>query len=170
MFNFQVNHEEAFEGNDLIPEGNWEVVVKEAKESETQSGRKNISIQLAVRNDLSQKYKNKIIFDTIWTKKDDNETYNMGNLQTVAKALDIPNGKSYNSLQELLRDWLGKGAKVYVQHETYQEKTNARVKGWAKTDAPGINHVWKKEDSVGEVSKNSDFVDMQPIDDGDIPF
>lgn len=167
MFEFKVNHEEAFEGNDLIPEGSWEIVVKKAEEKDTSSGRRHISLQLAVRNDLNQKYKNKIIFDTIWTKKDDNETYNMANLQTVAKALDIPNGKAYNSLKELLQDWEGKGAKVYVKHETYNENTNARVKGWNKTEAPGINHVWKDSKST---DTGASFADMTPIDDGDIPF
>ena len=167
MFNFQVNHEEAFEGNDLIPEGNYEIVVKEAKEKETESGRKHINLQLAVRNDVPQKYKNKVIFDTIWTKKDDNETYNMANLQTVAKALNIPNGKAYNSLEELLSDWNGKGAKVSVKHEVYNEKTNARVKGWNKTDAPGVNHVWKEKTAA---ATNNSFADMTPIDDGDVPF
>ena len=167
MFEFKVNHEEAFEGNDLIPEGNYEIVVREAKEKETESGRKHISLQLAVRNDVPQKYKNKVVFDTVWTKKDDNETYNMSNLQTIAKALDIPNGKSYGSLQELLNDWENKGAKVSVKHETYNEKTNARVKAWNKTDAPGINHAWKEKAAT---STGSDFMEMQPIDDGDIPF
>lgn len=165
MFEFKVNHEEAFEGNDLIPEGNWEVVVKEAKEKTTEGGRKHINIQLTVRNDVNQKYKNKVIFDTIWTKKDDNETYNMANLQTVAKALDIPNGKAYTSLEELLADWQGKGAKVYVKHEEYNGNKNARVKGWNKTDAPGINHVWKEK-----AASSSDYADMTPIKDEDIPF
>lgn len=169
MFNFEfkVNHEEAFEGNDLLPEGTWEVIVREAKQKATTGGRQHISIQLAVRNDLNQKYKNKVIFDTIWTKKEDNESYNVANLQTVAKALDIPNGKSYGSLDELLADWMGKGAKVSVKHETYNDNTNARVKAWNKTDAPGINHVWKEKAAT---TTGSDFMEMQPIDDGDIPF
>ena len=114
---------------------------------------------------LTKNIKNKIIFDTIWTKKDDNETYNMGNLQTVAKALDIPNGKGYNSLQELLRDWMGKR---YMFSMKPTKKTNARVKGWAKTDAPGINHVWKVEKE--SISNNSDFVAADPQDFGDVPF
>jgi len=166
MFEFKVNHEEAYEGNDLIAEGTYEVVVKKVEEKATKSGRQHLSLSLVVRNDVPQAYKNKYIFDTIWTKKDDNETYNMGNLQTIAKALDIPNGKAYNSFDEVLRDFEGKGAKVVVKHETYDEKTTAKVKAWNKTDAPGINHVFKEKADT----KSNDFVEMTPIDDGDIPF
>lgn len=139
---FTVNYDDAFEGNDLIPQGDYEVIVKKAEEKETKNGdKKYISIQLAVRNDIDQKYKNKIIFESLFKSKDTGK-YQMKQFNTISKALKIPNGKNYGSLDELLGDWNNKSMLVRIKHEEYNGNTNARVGFYNESKFKDCNHVW----------------------------
>lgn len=140
---FTVNYDDVFEGNDLIPQGDYEVIVKKAEEKETKDGsKKYISIQLAVRNDIDQKYKNKIIFECLFKGKDTGK-YQMKQFNTISKALKIPNGKNYSSLDELLGDWNNKPMLVRIKHEEYNGNINARVGFYNESKFKGnCNHVW----------------------------
>ena len=139
---FTVNYDDAFEGSDLIPQGDYEVIVKKAEEKETKDGsKKYISIQLAVRNDIDQKYKNKIIFESLFKGKDTGK-YQMKQFNTISKALKIPNGKNYGSLDELLGDWNNKPVLVRIKHEQYNGNTNARVGFYNESKFKDCNHVW----------------------------
>ena len=165
---FTVNYDDAFEGNDLIPQGDYEVIVKKAEEKETKNGdKKYISIQLAVRNDIDQKYKNKVIFESMFKKKDTGK-YIPKQFNSVAKALKIPNGKNYNSLDELLDDWENKTARVRIKHEEYNGNTNARVSFWNESKFSECNHVWKDQTATS-IAGDAGFTPLSGQDD-DFPW
>ena len=163
---FSINYDDVFEGNDLIPQGDYEVIVKKTEEKETKNGdKKYISIQLAVRNDIDQKYKNKIIFESLFKGKESGK-YNMKQFNTVSKALKIPNGKNYSSLDELLGDWNNKTALVRIKHEKYNDNINARVGFWSESKFPTCNHEWKLDNQqMAEMG----FTPLAAADD-DCPF
>lgn len=161
-FNFGVNYEEAFEGNTLMKEGDYEILVAKAKQDQTKGGTDCINMQLVVRNDIDQQYKNKCIFNSMFKGRETGQ-YHSGMLNTMAKALKIENGKRYDSLDALLADFVGKTAKVTIKHETYNDKTNERVKAWKATDFTACNHVFKDKDAA--------VTGISPVDDGEeIPF
>lgn len=156
---FTINHDEAMDMG-LIEEGEYEVVVAKAFEDVSKNGSVFINLHLVVRNDIEQKYKNKYIFASIWQSKQTGE-YHPGMINTVAKALRIENGKRYNTLEELLNDFVNRTARVKVGHEEYNGKTNARVQNWDVTRFPQCNHQFKV----------SDILDgFMPVDDSEIPF
>jgi hypothetical protein len=165
MFNFQVNHDEAYDGN-LIEEGTYEVIVHKAFEDVAKSGTMFINLQLVVRNDVDQKYKNKYIFASIWQSKQTGE-YHKGMLNTVAKALRIENGKRYNSLEELLNDFVNRTARVTVKHEEYNGNVNARVKAWEQSRYQTCNHQFKDSSNSNSGFNLDGFT---PVDDSDLPF
>ena len=140
--NFTMNHDDVFTGG-IMPEGVYEAVVKEAVEKTTNDGRKHVSITLVIRNDIKQPYQNALLWYTIWTKKEDNRTYDMRNFNTIGKAFRCQNGKVYNSMNELLNDFVGKVCKVEVKHEEYNGNTNARASRLRESAFPTCNHVWK---------------------------
>lgn len=128
---FKINHDDTY-NDSLIPEGEYEVFVKEAKEDYTKNGIQHISVLLVVRDDAAQKYKGAHIWHKIWRGKD-NGQYNMQMINTVGKALQIPNGKEYPNLETLLADFVGKHCKVKIKHEEYNGYTNARVVQWQQS-------------------------------------
>lgn len=128
---FKINHDDTY-NDSLIPEGEYEVFVKEAKEDYTKNGIQHISVLLVVRDDAAQKYKGAHIWHKVWKGKDSGQ-YNMQMINTVGKALQIPNGKEYPNLEALLADFVGKHCKVKIKHEEYNGYTNARVVQWQQS-------------------------------------
>lgn len=128
---FKINHDDAF-GDTLIPEGEYEVFVKEAKEDYTKGGTQHICVTLIVRDDAAQKYKGAHVWHRIWKGKE-NGQYNTQMINTMGKALQIPNGKEYPRLNDLLADFIGKHCKIKIKHEEYGGYTNARVVQWQQS-------------------------------------
>lgn len=143
---FTIDHSDVFEGG-LIEEGTYEVVVFKAFE-DAKSGTQFINLHLIIRNDLDQKHKNQYLFGSIWRSKETNE-YHKGMINTVAKALKIENGKKFNSLDELVSDFVGKTARVVVKHEEYNGNVNARVKSWEQSRFTTCNHTYKEPQTEG---------------------
>lgn len=149
-----------------VKDGNYEVIVKAAYEDATKGGAEYINIDLVVRNDIEQEFKNCHIFHKLWKKKADGK-YNFGMMMALAKNLRMQDGKKYNNLQEFLDDFVGKVCKVRVANEkstsadgskTYE---NLNVKQITFSAYPSIQHKWKADDQP-ETSVN--------VDDYDLPF
>ncbi len=157
---FTINHDEAMDMG-LIDEGTYEVVVTKAFEDATPNGAIFINLHLVVRNDIDQANKNRYVFGSIWQSKETGQ-YHPGMINTVAKALRIENGKRFNTLQEMLNDFVGKTARVTVKHEEYNGKTNARIQNWEQSRFIQCNHQFKLEDIQLE--------GLHPVSNDDIPF
>ena len=153
---FQINYDEASDGQ--IAEGVYEVIVKDAKTDHTKDGKEHLSFPLVVRNDIQQKYKNAYIWHKAWKGRDTGK-YPTWMLQTMARALQLPNGKQYNGLDELMNDFKGKVAKVKIA----ERSGYMNVVSWEPTDFPTVNHVWKKE-AAGEIGQEVSF------NQNDLPF
>jgi len=166
---FTLNHEEAFEGNAPIVDGTYEVFIEKAFEDATKNGAEYINFWLRIRNDIKQKSQNQVIFHRIWKGKESGK-YHTGMINTIAKAAQLPNGKSYKSMEELLNDFVRKPLKVTVKNETseYNGTTyeNLNVKAQSETEFPNLQHVVKEKDGQG-TSKNNDSIDIQ---EEDLPF
>lgn len=149
-----------------VKDGNYEVIVKAAYEDATKGGAEYINIDLVVRNDIEQEFKNCHIFHKLWKKKADGK-YNFGMMMALAKNLRMQDGKKYNNLQEFLDDFVGKVCKVRVANEkstsadgskTYE---NLNVKQITFSAYPSIQHKWKADDQP-ETPVN--------VEDYDLPF
>ncbi|MBU5439472.1 DUF669 domain-containing protein [Tissierella sp. MSJ-40] len=160
---FTINHDEAMDTS-VIEEGTYEVLVAKAFEDVSKNGSIFINLHLVVRNDVDQKYKNKYIFASIWQNKETGQ-YHSGMINTVAKALKIENGKRFNSLQELLDDFLNKTARVTVKHEEYNGKTYERVQSWEPSRFNTCNHMFKESQNT-----STGISGFYPVSNDDIPF
>lgn len=124
---FKINHNDVWD--DLVSEGEYEVYIKSAKEDVTQNGKQHIALDLVIREDFAQKHKSCHIFAKLWPGRE-TRAYNSQQINSIGKALKIPNGKEYPSLAALLADFTGKSCRVKVKHEEYNGYTNAKVAGW----------------------------------------
>ncbi|MEZ3453340.1 MAG: DUF669 domain-containing protein [Oscillospiraceae bacterium] len=152
--NFSTNYDDL--GSSLLPEGKYECIVKDAFPSETKKGTPYLDIRLVIRNDVEQKYQNKYIFHSIWKKKEPSEQdkqvdcYSFKQLMSLANAAGLPSGKSYASVEELCKDFVGKCVNAETEHDEYDGKTNVRVKYCNKTEYPECKHVFKEAPAAAD--------------------
>lgn len=172
MAGFSLDFNDVFEGQGKIADGDYEVVVNQCNEDATPGGAEFIQFDLIVRNDVDQPYKNQHIFHKVWKAKDSGK-YNMKTFNTIGKACQLQNGKSYKSLEELLGDFIKKTALVNVKNETseYNGKTyeNTNVKYWNKSKLTGsVNHQFKSAKDNMTVSEM--MTSGVEITDDNLPF
>jgi hypothetical protein len=163
---FEVNHEEAKQSGGLMPEGEYEVIIKSALEDATKGGTQYINVPLIVRNDIEQPYKNAYIWHAIWKLKEPKTAdvacggYSSNGIQILSKAAKLINGKKYGSLAEWGEDLKNKLLRVTVKHEEYNGNTQAKVKTITETKYPQCNHVYKTSPTVGVMPDGSSDKDL----------
>jgi hypothetical protein len=181
---YSVNYDEAAEGSELIPEGEYECIIKYAGEDATKGGTMYMGVTLVVRNDIDQPCKNKYIWHHIWQKKEKSPAdlacsgYSSKQINAVSKAAKLPNGKSYDTLTDWADDLKNKCVRVTVEHEEYKGKTNAKVKWVNESKHPDCRHKWKGADDVtGEAepataaeNNTNNFQEVKTTSDDDLPF
>lgn len=172
MTGFNLDFTDTYEGGN-IEDGDYEVVVGRCNEDATQNGAEYVEFDLIIRNDIDQKHKNQHIFHKVWKAKDTGK-YNMKTFNTIGKACQLQNGKSYKSLEELLSDFYRKTAIVNVKNEKseYNGKTydNLNVKFWNKTKFPDLQHQFKNENSNDNKTVSQMMASGVEISDDELPF
>jgi len=152
MAGFSLDFDEVYEGTGSIADGDYEVVVNTCGENATPNGSEYIEFDLIVRNDIDQSSKNQHVFHKVWKAKVDGK-YNMKTFNTIGKACQLQNGKSYKSLDDLLSDYVKKTAVVNIKNEEseYNGKTykNTNVKYFNKTKFPRLAHEFKAASGGG---------------------
>lgn len=147
---FTVNHDEAAQGNTLIAEGEYEVILKAPHEDATKAGTPYLNIPMVIRNDIAQKYQNAYIWHAIWLKKEPTKEdeacggYSSKRIQSLSKAAGLPNGKQYKNLSDWMQDLHQKMVRVTVKHEEYNGNMQVRVGYIHETKYPQCNHTWKQ--------------------------
>ena len=155
MAGFTVDTNNTQEQQGLIKPGNYEVVIKEVTEGASQQkGTPFIQLELVVRNDVNQEFKNKHIWYTIW---DTPATREKGiyakQINTVSKHAGVQNGASFNSVADWGRFITGRPVLATVKHEEYNGDTKERVTFINATKFPQCQHSWKQENSNNQSSQ-----------------
>lgn len=152
---FTVDTNDTQEQQGLMKPGDYEVVIKEVKEGASQQkGTPYIQIELIVRNDVNQEYKNKHIWYTIW---DTPATREKGiyakQINTVSKHAGIQNGATFNSFDEWGKFLFGRPMLATVKLEEYNGQQNERVSFLSATKFPQCQHSFRVE-GQGSTSNN----------------
>jgi len=182
---FGLNYDEVGEENTLLPAGEYEFLIKNAELRTAKSGIAYIWLMLVIRNDVEQKYKNKVVFESMFKKKEptpaDNcvEGFSYARLMSMGKSSGLEHGKTYKDLNEFLTDLINKPVKCSIIHDTYNGNTKERIKYFNETSFKNCKHVFKDNDEKQPASNQtqqtaeltgdlSDFVEI--LNDGDVPF
>ena len=67
---FSTNYENVNDDYGILPEGDYEVIIRNIEERTTKKGSTGLNLSLVVRNDIEQKFKDRYIFYTLWKKKE----------------------------------------------------------------------------------------------------
>lgn len=180
---FNTNYEDVHDF-DLIPKGEYEVIITKIEEHTTQKGATGLNFTLVIRNDVEQKYQNRCIFHTLWKRREPTQAdlsvngYGFKQIMQLAKAVRLPSGKSYETVYSLCDELGGKIMRVTVGHREYNGRTYEEVRYMNETQFPECKHVFKTavtSDTVAErpaeTFASNSFDDYEEIlSDGDVPF
>lgn len=167
---FQLDYSDVNDG--AIKDGDYEAVVFNVNEDASPSGSEYLNFDMIVRNDIEQQYKNSHIFHKVWKAKATGK-YNINMIMRIAQAVGLPEGKSYNSFDDLLAEFQGKPVKVRVKNEKseYNGKTyeNLNVKRWNQSEFPNLQHQWKDNPQQNDdpFAGQGQTIDIK---DEDVPF
>lgn len=164
------------DSNNILPVGEYECIIKSAFLNATKSGKEYFSIRFIVRNDVNQKYQNKNIYHAIWCKNAEKRTaddekvggFSYKQLMNLCKAAALPNGKSYENLNELGNDLRNRCVLVVIEHNEYNGEIQERVKWTNATKFPNCRHMFK-DNSSNAVELSNAAADKVSEDD-DLPF
>lgn len=150
--------------NELLPDGDYECYIEKAEFKATKTaGRKKISLQIRVRSDIEQECKNRVLFDDIWSDKETNTVYDGKKINRIMGTQDIPDGKEWLTIQDVVKDMIGINliAHVVKTHDDYNDCDVNQIKFYKTSE--------HKPQKLGDepTAKNipDDF-----ISDDDIPF
>ena len=151
---FTVNTNDTQEQQGLIKPGDYEVVIKAVTEGTSQQkGTPFIQLELVVRNDVNQEFKNKHVWYTIW---DTPTTREKGiyakQINTVSKHTGVQNGTNFNSVADWGRFISGRPVLATVKLEEYNGEQKERVTFINATKFPQCQHRWQTEDNGRQVT------------------
>lgn len=155
--------------NGTIKDGTYEAVIFNVLEDATPGGAEYMNFDMIIRNDVQQSYQNAHIFQRVWRAKDTGK-YNAAMINTIAQAANLTDGKSYQSLKDLMNDFINHPVKVTVKNEKneYKGKTydDLNVKRWGKSDYPNVQHQFKSGVAPQPTVPTTDTA----VGDDDLPF
>lgn len=164
-----------------VPEGRYEVVFDfVGTEYSQNTGKTYVSIVLTIRNDLSQPYANRKLYDTMWPLNNPSAAdkncgdFSSKRINSMSMGAGLPSGVEYASIEEWCGAFADRVCKVEVKHETYKGKESVRVKYYNPTGHPVNNHNYDwTEDGDEEEYREEEVVEtvvvISPTED-DIPF
>ena len=180
---FKVDYNSA---NNLIAPGSYECRIVEVFTNATAGGTLFFSVRMAIRDDVAQPHKGRIIFHRIWRKREPTaedmtvDGYSFKQLMSLCRAAQLPNGKRFSSLDELGNDLTGRKLKVTVEHEfnQYRGETEVKVKWLNKTEivqstaqsTPPAQTWQHPKGSVSDLAGENTSGDFTPADDDDLPW
>ena len=130
----KVNHSEAEtkknEKREFTPiaEGDYEAVISEAKIEKSSNGNDMIKITLTIRDDVQQQFAKRKLWDYLV----DTEKAKF-KFQQVAKAIQIPDGTSINTIQEFAKAILFSYVKINVKNREEEYNGEKKVRDYVAT-------------------------------------
>lgn len=176
--NFKVDYDAA---NNLVAPGSYECRIVEAFINATSNGSLFFSVRMVIRDDVEQPHKGRIIFHQIWRKKEPTaedmtvDGYSFKQLMSLCRAAQLPNGKSYASLDDLGSDLAGRDLKVTVEHKfnDYRGETEVKVKWLNKSEVsakqpPAVTPPQHTRVSMSELAEEGET--EEAADGEDLPW
>lgn len=139
---------------DLIPKGEYEVIIKAITERTTQNGATGLNLSLVIRNDVEQKCQNRYLFHTLWKRKEPTQAdmqvqgYSFKQIMQLAKAAKLPSGKAYETVGDLCADLINHVMKVTVNHGEWNGQMREEVGFMNESAFPECKHVYKEKPTV----------------------
>lgn len=175
-------------GYDVLPTGEYEMIIANAKEDATPSGAETLQIDLIVRNDVTNvpslsatngKYANRHVFMDNWKRKATKQ-YDLDGFMHILQAAGVPEGTSINSVQDFINLISRKPVSVYVKKEVDTYKTTDKqnpiyknsVAPWNfnTTKFREVNHQFANKNNVQQQQQSTPDISLPGQFEDDVPF
>lgn len=125
----KVSHAEAgTQEFELVAEGEYEAVISDAEVTESKSGNPMIKVTVTIRGDVQQPHRKQKLWDYLVASEKA-----AFKLHIVAKAVQIPHGKDFKTIEEYRNAILYKPVRVKVVHEENEYNGEKRKQARIKT-------------------------------------
>lgn len=100
---------------DLIAEGDYEVIVDKIERKTLPSGKEKIGINFRIRSDVEgQKYGNRIVFEDIWQEKDHPEFFNRRRINQILGTQGIKEGTVFEDINDVIKVLEGSFLQIHI--------------------------------------------------------
>lgn len=171
---FAVNHNEAYQGYEMVEQGKYEGIIVNPKFDTTKGGTEYINVPVVIRNDVNQKFQNCYVWIKLWKRKEPSAAdiacggYSNSQIQTLSKAVRLPDGQAYNTIEQWMAALNNRPILIDVKHEEYNGNTNAVVKYMSETKVPQVNHKFgERQQSTPGAAPIAGFTQ---VEDEDLPW
>lgn len=154
----------------ILPAGQYECIIKSAMQTVTRKETPYIQLQLEVRSDVpANPAKEGTILHSLWMKRQPSsedlscDGYSDKQIQSISKAVGIPNGKCYRDVDEWCEDLEGKTVRATIEHEEWNGLVQARVRWLNKSLVP----ITKQKPKSNQLILDG-FTEIE--NDDDLPF
>ena len=117
---------------------------------------------IKIRSDVEQNCQGRLIFDDIWTNKDDGITYDGHKINRILGTQEIAEGTVFDTIQDVVKAMVGSYlvCDIRIKHDDYQDKDINFIHHYETSNA-------KPQKLGDEPMQNTSAIEM---DDDDIPF
>ncbi|WP_430534450.1 DUF669 domain-containing protein [Listeria rocourtiae] len=141
--------------NQRVEAGTYEVFINNMSEEALPSGKEFISVDILIRNDVNQQFKDSQFKERLWMKKD-GTGYVLALLGSIKKAFGNEGEFNYSSFAEMREDFLRKPFQVKIDwvttknESTGKEYTNLNFLQVNSTTLPALNHQFTAKQQAGQ--------------------
>ena len=149
----------------LVSEGDFEVFVEKMERKVSPSGKEKLSLTFRIREDVEQGFKNRVMFEDIWTEKDNPKYFNRKRINKLLNTQedDLEDGQSFETINDIIDFMVGKPLIIHVAIE---------FDNYRGDDVNTISFYKKSKVGVKSIGKpvNEKPNGNLPIIDDDLPF
>lgn len=163
---FSTDYSEVKEEYGLIPEGEYEVVIRNIEQRTTLNGSVGLNMSLVIRNDVDQKCKDRYVFHTLWKRREPTDAdkqvqgYSFNQVMRLAKSAKLPSGKTFETVLDLCEELMKRPIRITIEHETYNEKERENVKYINESKFLDVKHVFKEKSSSNSTGSSETKTQM----------
>lgn len=147
----------------LVETGDYEARLENVERKTLPSGTEKLSLTWRIRDDVEQKYKNKVMFEDIWREKESPEHFNRKRINQLLGTQDVKEGTIFETINDIINFVTGKCAVIHIvtAFDEYRGEDVNKVAYYKSSS--------EKPKKVGEPSPKKDDVAIVVSDD-DLPF
>lgn len=152
---------DASDASSLMVENDYEATIERMERKTLPSGKEKLSVMFRIRDDVDQKYRNKVLFKDIWEEKDNPGVFNRKMINKLLGTQEIEDGHEFETLNDVIDFLVGCNLIIHVsvEFDEYRGENVNTVSYYKKS---------KAQANVLGSPKPEDKPDEEPLFEGEI--
>lgn len=108
---------DASDSNGLVKAGDYEATIERIEKKTLPSGKEKLSIMYRIRSDVEQPYKNKCLFEDIWSERDNPNMFNRKRINQLLGTQNPEDGQVFETINDVIDFLTGCNLIIHVAVE-----------------------------------------------------